>query len=121
MAERKPNRKLTDQEVEYMLAKAVVQQVPDIYQQASSAPITPLTVVDEIVPRQFPRQRLRWQRLALFCPAALPKRFGRGIRGMMNCLRNRFSRKFQVQHRPLHCPPLGAFPRRKGTIPEKPW
>ena len=49
MAERKPNRKLTDQEVEYMLAKAVVQQVPDIYQQASSAPITPLTVVDEIV------------------------------------------------------------------------
>lgn len=67
MAERKPNRKLTDQEVEYMLAKAVVQQVPDIYQQASSAPITPLTVVDEIVPRQFPRQRLRWQRLAAAC------------------------------------------------------
>ena len=29
MAERKPNRKLTDQEVEYMLAKAVVQQVPE--------------------------------------------------------------------------------------------
>ena len=67
MAERKPNRKLTDQEVEYMLAKAVVQQVPDIYQQASSAPITPLAVVDEIVPRQFPRQRLRWQRLAAAC------------------------------------------------------
>ena len=67
MAERKPNRKLTDQEVEYMLAKAVVQQVPDIYQQASSAPITPLTVVDEIVPRQFPRQRLHWQRLAAAC------------------------------------------------------
>lgn len=67
MAERKPNRKLTDQEVEYMLAKAVVQQVPDIYQQASSAPITPLTVVDEIVPRQFPRQRLRGQRLAAAC------------------------------------------------------
>ena len=67
MAERKPNRKLTDQEVYYMLAKAVVQQVPDIYQQASSAPITPLTVVDEIVPRQFPRQRLRWQRLAAAC------------------------------------------------------
>lgn len=67
MAERKPNRKLTDQEVEYMLAKAVVQQVPDIYQQASSAPITSLTVVDEIVPRQFPRQRLRWQRLAAAC------------------------------------------------------
>ena len=67
MAERKPNRKLTDQEVEYMLAKAVVQQVPDIYQQASSAPITPLTVVDEIVPRQVPRQRLRWQRLAAAC------------------------------------------------------
>lgn len=67
MAVRKPNRKLTDQEVEYMLAKAVVQQVPDIYQQASSAPITPLTVVDEIVPRQFPRQRLRWQRLAAAC------------------------------------------------------
>lgn len=67
MAERKPNRKLTDQEVEYMLAKAVVQQVPDIYQQASSAPITPLAVVDEIVPRQFPRQRLRGQRLAAAC------------------------------------------------------
>lgn len=67
MAERKPNRKLTDQEVEYMLAKAVVQQVPDIYQQASSAPITPLTVVDEIVPRQFPQRRLRWQRLAAAC------------------------------------------------------
>lgn len=67
MAERKPNRKLTDQEVEYMLAKAVVQQVPDIYQQASSAPITPMTVVDEIVPRQFPRQRLHWQRLAAAC------------------------------------------------------
>lgn len=67
MAERKPNRKLTDQEVEYMLAKAVVQQVPDIYQQASSAPITPLAVVDEIVPRQFPRQRLHWQRLAAAC------------------------------------------------------
>ena len=50
-----------------MLAKAVVQQVPDIYQQASSAPITPLAVVDEIVPRQFPRQRLRWQRLAAAC------------------------------------------------------
>lgn len=50
-----------------MLAKAVVQQVPDIYQQASSAPITPLTVVDEIVPRQFPRQRLHWQRLAAAC------------------------------------------------------
>ena len=67
MAERKPNRKLTDQEVEYMLAKAVVQQVPDIYQQASSAPITPLTVVDEIVPRQFPQRRLHWQRLAAAC------------------------------------------------------
>ncbi len=67
MAERKPNRKLTDQEVEYMLAKAVVQQVPDIYQQASSAPITPLTVVDEIVPRQFPGRKLRWQRLAAAC------------------------------------------------------
>ena len=67
MAVRKPNRKLTDQEVEYMLAKAVVQQVPDIYQQASSAPITPLTVVDEIVPRQFPQRRLHWQRLAAAC------------------------------------------------------
>ena len=67
MAERKPNRKLTDQKVEYMLAKAVVQQVPDIYQQASSAPITPLTVVDEIVPRQFPQRRLHWQRLAAAC------------------------------------------------------
>ena len=67
MAERKPNRKLTDQEVEYMLAKAVVQQVPDIYQQASSAPITPLTVVDEIVPRQFPQRRLHWQRLSAAC------------------------------------------------------
>ena len=67
MAERKPNRKLTDQEVEYMLAKAVVQQVPDIYQQASSAPITPLTVVDEIVPRQFPGRKLHWQRLAAAC------------------------------------------------------
>ena len=67
MAERKPNKKLTDQEVEYMLAKAVVQQVPDIYQQASSAPVTPLTMVDEIVPRQFPRRKLRWQRLAAAC------------------------------------------------------
>lgn len=67
MAERKPNKKLTDQEVEYMLAKAVVQQVPDIYQQASSAPVTPLAMVDEIVPRQFPRRKLRWQRLAAAC------------------------------------------------------
>lgn len=67
MAEHNNYKKLSDQEVEYMLAKAVAQQVPDIYEEASSTPITPLAMVDDIVPRQYPIRRRNWRRLAAAC------------------------------------------------------
>lgn len=49
---------LTDEQVEGMIAKAVTQNVPDLCQQAACAPITPLAMVDDILPRQFPRRRV---------------------------------------------------------------
>lgn len=48
---------LTDEQVEGMIAKAVTQNVPDLYQKAACAPVTPLAMVDDILPRQFPRRR----------------------------------------------------------------
>ena len=48
---------LTDEQVEGMIAKAVTQNVPDLYQEAACAPVTPLAMVDDILPRQFPRRR----------------------------------------------------------------
>lgn len=49
---------LTDKQVEGMIAKAVTQNVPDLCQQAACAPVTPLAMVDDILPRQFPRRRV---------------------------------------------------------------
>lgn len=60
-------RKLTDEQVEQMLARAVQKNVPDILQQAASTPVTPLAMVDEILPVQYPRRRPHWQRLAAAC------------------------------------------------------
>ena len=60
-------RKLTDEQVEQMLARAVQKNVPDILQQAASTPVTPLAMVDEILPVQYPRRCPHWQRLAAAC------------------------------------------------------
>ena len=57
-------RKLTDEQVEQMLARAVQKNVPDILQQAASTPVTPLAMVDEILPVQYPRRCPHWQRMA---------------------------------------------------------
>ena len=54
-------KNLSDQEIEAMIAKAVAKQVPDICRQASEAPIIPQEMVDDILPRQFPRRNL-WRR-----------------------------------------------------------
>lgn len=60
-------RKLTDEQVEQMLARAVQKNVPDICQQAACTPVTPLAMVDDILPVQYPRRRPHWQRLAAAC------------------------------------------------------
>ena len=60
-------RKLTDEQVEQMLARAVQKNVPDILQQAASTPVTPLAMVDEILPVQYLHRRPHWQRLAAAC------------------------------------------------------
>lgn len=60
-------RKLTDEQVEQMLAKAVQKNVPDICQQAACTPVTPLAMVDDILPVQYPRRHPHRQRLAAAC------------------------------------------------------
>ena len=50
-----------------MLARAVQKNVPDILQQAASTPVTPLAMVDEILPVQYLHRRPHWQRLAAAC------------------------------------------------------
>ena len=67
-------RKLTDEQVEQMLARAVQKNVPDILQQAASTPVTPLAMVDEILPVQYPRRCPHWQRLAAACLMWFPTR-----------------------------------------------
>ena len=52
---------LSDEQIESMIAKAVAKRVPNICKQAAEAPIVPLEMVDDIVPRQYPRRNL-WRR-----------------------------------------------------------
>ena len=52
---------LSDEQIESMIAKAVAKRVPNICKQAAEAPIVPLEMVDDIVPRQYPRRNL-WPR-----------------------------------------------------------
>lgn len=52
---------LSDEQIESMIAKAVAKRVPNICKQAAEAPIVPLEMVDDIVPRQYPRHNL-WPR-----------------------------------------------------------
>ena len=54
MNEQKKHDKLTNEEVEYRIAKAVVKNVPDLYEEAANTPVTPLAMVDDILPRQYP-------------------------------------------------------------------
>lgn len=42
MNEQKKHDKLTNEEVEYRIAKAVVKNVPDLYEEAANTPVTPL-------------------------------------------------------------------------------
>ena len=64
MNEQKKHDKLTNEEVEYRIAKAVVKNVPDLYEEAANTPVTPLAMVDDILPRQYPRQKRVLPRLA---------------------------------------------------------
>ena len=52
---------LSDEQIESMIARAVAKRVPNICKQAAEAPIVPLEMVDDIVPRQYPRRNL-WRR-----------------------------------------------------------
>ena len=65
---------LSDEQIESMIAKAVAKRVPNICKQAAEAPIVPLEMVDDIVPRQYPRRNLWPRRLVaavlLFCLCA---------------------------------------------------
>lgn len=67
MNEQKKHDKLTNEEVEYRIAKAVVKNVPDLYEEAANTPVTPLAMVDNILPRQYPRQKRVLPRLAAAC------------------------------------------------------
>lgn len=67
MNEQKKHDKLTNEEVEYRIAKAVVKNVPDLYEEAANTPVTPLAMVDDILPRQYPRQKRVFPRLAAAC------------------------------------------------------
>lgn len=67
MNEQKKHDKLTNEEVEYRIAKAVVKNVPDLYEEAANTPVTPLAMVDDILPRQYPRQKRVLPRLAAAC------------------------------------------------------
>ena len=49
MNEQKKHDKLTNEEVEYRIAKAVVKNVPDLYEEAANTPVTPLAMVDDIL------------------------------------------------------------------------